>query len=146
MHCTTLNALYYSGGAQRFTLGSTEATDVSDTWKYSFDDPASGWVASAPLPYKANHLSYVTHVDTASGRERHYFLGGQQAEFECCQNVVDTYEFIAEDEVWVPRAPMLFGRGHATASTRSLGCGFIIAGGSINDPVGRLYGTGFPRD
>jgi Kelch motif len=125
------NALYYTGGAQRFTLGSIVATDVNNTYRYSFAAPGAGWIATSPLPYKANHLSYVTHTD-AYGRQRHFFLGGQEAQFECCRNVDRVYEFIAASGTWIKRATMPLARGHASASTRPLGCGFIIAGGSIN--------------
>jgi Kelch motif len=125
------NALYYSGGAQRNKLGSIKATDVTNTYRYSFADPAAGWVETTPLPYHGNHLSYVTHTD-ANGRQRHFFLGGQEREFECCRNVADNYEFIAATESWVRRAPMPMARGHASASTRPIGCGFVIAGGSID--------------
>jgi Kelch motif len=125
------NALYYSGGAQRFTLGNTESTDVTDTYRYFFDNPSAGWVATTPIPYKGNHLSYVTHTD-ALGRQRHFFLGGQVGKYECCQNLADNFEFIAATETWVRRAPLTVPRGHAAASTRPIGCGFIIAGGSIN--------------
>lgn len=125
------NALYYSGGAQRSTLGSVVLTDVTNTYRYSFDDSDAGWVETSPLPYEGNHLSYVTHTDDY-GRQRHFFLGGQEQEFECCRNVADNYEFIAATETWEPRAPMPIERGHASASTRPIGCGFIIAGGSTN--------------
>jgi Kelch motif len=125
------NALYFTGGAQRYTLGSVKANDMNNTYRYSFGDPSSGWVATRSIPYNSNHLSYVTHTDVF-GRQRHFFLGGQEGEFECCRNVADNYEFIASTETWARRAPMLLARGHASASTRPIGCGFIIAGGSIN--------------
>jgi hypothetical protein len=113
---------------------------MNNTYRYSFDNPSAGWMATSPLPYKGNHLSYVTHTDVY-GRERHFFLGGQEAEFECCRNVADNYEFIASTETWVRRASMLLARGHASASTRPIGCGFIIAGGSINAVNGSTVRT-----
>jgi Kelch motif len=125
------NALYFSGGAQRYILGDAKATDVNNTYRYSFGNPSTGWVATSPLPYQGNHLSYVTHTDI-NGNQRHFFLGGQVGQFECCRNNADNYEFIASTEKWVRRAPMIFGRGHASASTRPVACGFIIAAGSIN--------------
>lgn len=128
---TARNSLYYTGGGQRITLGSAHPVDIRNTWKYQLSDPKSGWVASTPFPYLANHLSYVTHRD-GIGRERHFFLGGQVGEVECCANFGFNFEFVARTEKWVRRSSMPIPRGHASSSTRAIGCGFIIAGGSIN--------------
>jgi Kelch motif len=125
------NTLYYTGGGQRLTPGSVNPIDVNNTWKFSLNDPASGWLASTPIPYSANHLSYVTNVN-AMGQERHFVLAGQHAENECCGNLADHFEFLAANETWIRRASMPFPRGHAAASTRAIGNGFIIAGGSAN--------------
>lgn len=134
------NALFYSGGAQRPILGSREAHDQNHTWKFSFDNPAAGWVASTPIPYMANHQSHVTAY--YQGRPRHFFVGGQMGENEKQGNVADIFEFIASNETWVRRSSMPFGRGHTTVSTRAYGCGFIMAGGSINGiPVTKLNRT-----
>jgi hypothetical protein len=125
------NSLYYAGGGQRLVSGSAHPIDVRNTWKFQLNNPQSGWVASTPFPYLANHLSYVTHTDRL-GKERHFFLGGQVGEVECCANFGFNFEFIASTETWVRRSSMPIPRGHASSSTRALGCGFIIAGGSIN--------------
>jgi hypothetical protein len=137
---TALNTLFHSGGRQSFDSTNAGTVDVTNTWKYSLDDPSSGWVASTPIPYKANHQSVVM-LKNALGQERHFFMGGQEKLYECCQNRADTFEFIARDETWLPRAPMLLARGHATASTKPIGCGWIIAGGSVNSPIGKLNRT-----
>ena len=134
-----MNALYYSGGAQRLKLGSREALDRSNTWKFSFDNPTAGWVASTPIPYLANHQSHVTVI--YQGRPRHYFIGGQKGENEKQGNVADIVEFIATNETWRRRASMPYGRGHTTVSTRAFGCGFTMAGGSINSPVNQYNRT-----
>ena len=136
---TVKNALYYSGGAQRPTLGSREAIDKHDTWKFSFSNPSLGWFASTPIPYKANHQSCVTVP--FQGVERHFFAGGQLGENELNGNVADLFEFIASDETWVRRASMPYGRGHTTTSTRAYGCGFIMAGGAINSITTTLNRT-----
>jgi hypothetical protein len=137
---TVQNALYYSGGAQRPKLGSRDAYDQTHTWKFRFDDPAAGWVASTPIPYHANHQSFVT-VHT-QGQERHYFAGGQVGENELNGNVVDVYEFIpSPNERWVRRASMPYGRGHTTTSTRAYKCGFLMAGGAINSYTNTLNRT-----
>ena len=125
------NALYYAGGGQRLVPGSPHPIDVHNTWKYAFDNPQSGWVASAPVPYAANHLSAVTHRN-AIGQERHFFVGGQKGEYEISGNLADNFEFIPAKEEWIRRASMPLPRSHATASTRPVRCGFIIAGGSFN--------------
>ena len=125
------NTLFYAGGGQRLVAGSKDPVDIDNTWKLSLSNAASGWVASTPFPYRANHLSSVTHTDDR-GTERHFFLGGQEREDECCSNIDLNYEFIARTETWVRRASMPIPRGHATSSTRPFGCGFIIAGGSTN--------------
>ena len=125
------NALFYSGGAQRSTVdGNMVTIDQDNTWKYSFDDPSSGWVAATPIPYKANHQSYVTVQ--YQGVDRHYFAGGQLDGREIGGNVADVFEFIPSSETWVRRASMPYGRGHTATSTRAYGCGFLIAGGAIN--------------
>jgi hypothetical protein len=125
------NMLFYSGGGQRVIPNSVHPIDVSDTWKISLTDPSSGWMPSTPIPYQANHLSYVTHQDE-KGTERHFFLAGQKQEYESSGNLAENYEFVAGGETWIRRADMPFPRGHAAASTRAVGCGFIIAGGSAN--------------
>ena len=127
---TIRDTLYFAGGGQRLTAGSLHPIDSDRTFKFSLQNPTAGWVDIASIPYKANHLSSVTQ--TYLGKERHYFVGGQKGEYEVTQNQADLYEFIASNETWVRRAFMPFGRGHTTASTRPIGCGFIVAGGSVN--------------
>jgi hypothetical protein len=136
---TIRNALYYAGGGQRLVPGSPHPVDFNYTWKYSFDNTAVGWVASTPVPYKANHLSSITLVHL--GQERHYFVGGQVGENEKKQNLPNMYEFIASTETWVPRTFMPIGRSHTTSSTRAIGCGFILAGGSVNSATTKLNRT-----
>jgi Kelch motif len=128
---TVQNALYYSGGRQSFTTGNVLTVDVSNTWKFSLTNRAVGWVRATPIPYHANHLSSVTHTN-ALGQERHYFMGGQSLLNEAKGNVADNFEFIAHSETWIRRASMPLARGHTTASTRAVGCGIIVAGGSLN--------------
>jgi hypothetical protein len=128
---TARNALYYAGGGQRLVPGDIHPVDRNNTWKYRIDNPSGGWVAIAPIPYFANHLSSVTHTDSF-GRERHFFAGGQSQEFEAQGNLPDNFEFVAATETWVRRKSMTIARSHSTASTRALGCGFIMAGGSTN--------------
>ena len=125
------NALYYTGGAQRPIVGSRYSKDVTNTWKYSFNDPSHGWVASTPIPYIANHQSVVTNRNVF-GQERHFVLGGQKGDNEITKNVADMYEFIASNETWIRRASMPYERSHASISTHAFGCGFILAGGSRN--------------
>lgn len=125
------NALFYTGGAQRPIAGSRQVKDVTNTWKYSFNDPLSGWLASTAIPYHANHQSSVTNRNMF-GEERHFVLGGQRGSNEITNNIADVYEFIASTETWIRRASLPYGRSHASISTRAIGCGFIVAGGSLN--------------
>ena len=124
---TASNALILAGGATR-TPGTT---DHRDTWKYSFGNPSAGWVKQADLPLLSNHLSYVTVTDD-TGKERHYWMGGQSLGNEAIGNHAEVYEYDVQNNVWIQRASMPIPRGHASGSTRAIGCGFIIAGGTSN--------------
>jgi hypothetical protein len=128
-------ALYYVGGAQRPFPGVLFANDTNKVWKYSLNHTELGWVASTPIPYLGNHISYVSAKD-ASGTRRHFLLGGQSGEDERLGNLADVYEFFPETATWIRRASMPFGRSHSTASVRAIGCGFIVAGGAINNFAG----------
>jgi N-acetylneuraminic acid mutarotase len=83
------------------------------------------------MPLLSNHMSYVTAVDNA-GAERHYFLGGQKGGAESEGNFDDVYEFDPVQEVWTQRQDMPLTRGHASASTRAVSCGFFIIAGTSN--------------
>jgi hypothetical protein len=127
------NTLYYAGGGQRLRPGSAYTTDVNHTWKLELHNIRAGWKPSTPIPYAANHMSYVTHR-TKNGKERHFMLGGQISENEHNGNLNYHYEFIPDHETWIERAPIPFPRGHSASSTRMIRCGYIIAGGAINNP------------
>jgi N-acetylneuraminic acid mutarotase len=130
------NTIYYSGGAQRPIPGNRFAVDQVNSWKISLVNTAAGWRNTTPIQYQGNHQSYVT-VNYLQHEERHYVLGGQRGENEATGNVNDMFEFHSNTETWSRKANMIFPRGHATVSTRSLGvCGFIIAGGAINGDSG----------
>lgn len=124
--------IFYAGGSKRPILGNRFSVDIDNVWKYTFAPGKNKWVASTPIPFKANHMSSVTHRDAVTNKERHFFLGGQIGENEHTGNVPDMFEFIVSTEQWVRRASMPMGRGHAMASTRPIGCGFFIASGSVN--------------
>ena len=124
--------IFYASGSKRPILGDRFSYDINTVWKYTFAPGKNKWVASTPIPFQSNHMSSVTHRDTVTKKERHFFLGGQIGENERTGNVADMFEFIVSSETWVRRASMPMGRGHAMASTRPIGCGFIIASGSVN--------------
>jgi hypothetical protein len=128
---STLNALIFSAGAIRPTPQKRTAVDYNTTWMYSLSNPSAGWVVRAPMPFKANHMSSVTATD-ATGRERHYFTGGQLAENEPNGNIVEHYEYDALKDFWTQRKNMTIPRGHAASSTRAIGCGFIMVAGCTN--------------
>jgi Galactose oxidase, central domain len=88
--------------------------------------------------YLPNHLSYVTH--RLGGQERHFFWLVKKQNVNGTSVDRTTFEFIPSNETWIRRASLPFGRGHMSASTRAIGCGFLIAGGSINSsPPYRVY-------
>ena len=134
LYDTSRQALFYTAGAQRPFTDSRHADDFSDTWMYSFNNPGLGWtvMVTAQIPFLGNHMSYVTAKDPF-GRERHFCLGGQKGENEALGNNKDNYEWDAENEAWFKRQSMPFSRGHASSSTRAIGCGFVIAGGTTNE-------------
>jgi Kelch motif len=126
---TASDSLIFAGGATR----TPNTNDHPDTWKYSFANPGAGWVKQTDLPLLANHLSSVTAKD-GSGKEHHYWMGGQSGGNECCGNHAEVYEYVpdAQGGQWIPRKFMPLTRGHAASSTKAIGCGFIIAGGTTN--------------
>jgi hypothetical protein len=131
--------LYYIGGAQRLVQGKSEAVDLNNSWKFDLLQSSAGWVASTSVPYKVNHLSAVTTM--FHDQERHFVVGGQIGEKEVTENLADVFEFFVSNETYVRRASMPFGRSHTTISTRAIGCGFIVAGGSVNSNNGKKNRT-----
>lgn len=133
---TATNALYYAAGGTRDKENPTrDINDVNAFYKYNFDNPSAGWVNLGACPYNANHISAVTAFDQ-SGNERHYFLGGQIGKDECRSNLNHVYEWNAVTAKWTQRANIPFPRGHAPSSVVPIGCGFVMAGGSINSRTG----------
>ena len=138
---TATNSLYYAAGGTRDLVAPTrEIYDVNAFYKYSFDNTGAGWIDMGSCPYNANHISAVTAYDK-SGKEHHYFLAGQIGKDECRSNLDKVYEWDAVTMQWTQRANMPFPCGHAPSSTIPIGCGFVIAGGSINSPTGCYYRT-----
>jgi hypothetical protein len=131
---TAMDALIFSGGAQRPVPGSIFAVDYNTTWMYSFRALGAKWVRKAPIPYRANHISFVTTKD-ALGRDRHFFVGGQEQENEASGNMRNHYEYVVSNDTWIPRMPLPIPRGHASSSTRAVGCGYLVAGGTTNGKV-----------
>jgi hypothetical protein len=129
---STLNSIIYAGGAQRTIQGQPGAIDYKDTWMYSLDNPTAGWVSQSKMPFFGNHMNAVTVVD-GNGKERHYIFGGQVGDYELWGNTATMYEYVATSDTWIKRTPMPFGRGHSTSAVRSIGCGFVVAGGRTNE-------------
>jgi Kelch motif len=130
-----LNALIFAGGAQRPTPHLKFSIDFNTTWLYALNATDKvGWVERAPIPFTGNHLSFVTARD-ANGTERHFFSGGQRAEDEAHGNNVEHFEYNAVDDVWIPRRLLTLPRGHASSSTRAVGCGYLVAAGATNGGI-----------
>jgi hypothetical protein len=127
---TNRNSLIFAAGADR-KQGSRDTYDPPTTWMYDFDNVSAGWVQKQDIPYVGNHISYVTAYD-ATGRERHYFVGGQISGDEFNGNVPDNVEWDAGNEQWIEREPMPFPRGHSASSTRAIACGYITIAGATN--------------
>jgi hypothetical protein len=128
---SSVNAIVYAGGSQRLTQGQPVAIDYKDTWMYSFNNPAAGWVQQSNIPFYGNHMNSITVFD-GSGKERHYVFGGQVGDYELWGNIETMYEYIAATDKWIQRASMPFARGHSTSAVRAVGCGFLVAGGRTN--------------
>jgi N-acetylneuraminic acid mutarotase len=121
------NSLLYTAGATR--RGTT--VDFNTTWELDLDNLATGWIQRADIPYKGNHISRV--AATYQGKNRYYVAGGQLQQQEKSGNQNSLYEWDVINSQWIQRANMTIARGHASSSTRPYGCGFIMAGGAIND-------------
>jgi len=129
---TNHNALIFAGGAERPEPGNPHAEDYQHTWMLELDNIGAKWKEKAEIPFLSNHMSYTTVRDSA-GVEHHMFLAGQVGENEFTGNIKDNYEYIVQTDTWVKHVDMPFTRGHASSSTRDIGCGLIIAGGSTNE-------------
>jgi hypothetical protein len=131
------DALIFVGGTRRNVSKSTEIMDTPDTFILRLNDTQRGWLRNAkPKPYTGNHISFVTVYDTCSsnvGIQRHYFFGGQVGQNESNANINLVYEYNVSNDEWIQRSSMPFGRGHTGTSTMSYGCGFLVAGGAINN-------------
>jgi N-acetylneuraminic acid mutarotase len=130
------NALYFSAGAIRPRANDRHAEDQDETWMLPLDDvedpnKEAKWNELAPAELTSNHIGFVSAKD-GTGNERYFFYGGQDGEDEPDGNYDDMYEYLPSSNTWEARKSMPFGRGHTSASTRPIGCGFIIAGGAIN--------------
>jgi len=129
------NSLIFSAGAERPKAGDPNAFDYRHTWVLNLGNSGAGWKAKADIPFLSNHMSFVTVTD-AAGKSRHIFVGGQVGENEKSGNVADNYEYDVKNDKWIKLKNMPMTRGHAASSTRAMGCGFIIAGGSTNSNGG----------
>ena len=136
------NVLIFVGGTRRnSTASKTVVLDTNDTFILRLNDTSAGWSRNAqPKPYVGNHISFVTVNDTCSvtkrGIERHYFFGGQIGQNESSGNLNNVYEYNVSADTWTQRQFMPFGRGHTGTSSISFDCGFILAGGAINNGIG----------
>jgi hypothetical protein len=127
------NSLIFAGGGVR-EVQDDHAVDYNTTWMYSLSSPQNGWVEKAPIPYKGNHISFVTAYD-GTNSQRHFFLGGQESEGEAWDNIASHYEYVVASNTWVARQSLPFPRGHASSSTHYIGCGFVLVAGCKNGGI-----------
>jgi N-acetylneuraminic acid mutarotase len=125
-HIKETNSLVYAAGATR----STQTIDSNRTFELDLDNLDAGWTRLQDIPYKANHVSFVTAY--YQGKPRYYWAGGQLTWNEANGNQDDLVELDQATKTWIRRADMTLARGHASTSTVAYGCGFIMAGGAIN--------------
>jgi hypothetical protein len=128
---STLDALIYSAGSQRPKRGVKGSFDFQTTWMYLLNNTAAGWVRKTDIPFHGNHMNFVTAHDE-NGKERHYFFGGQHGDEELTGNTDEMYEYDAVADTWMKRQNIPYPLGHAAATARAIGCGFLIAGGRLN--------------
>lgn len=131
---STYNALVFGAGAIRPFSGKLYAEDQPEAWMYSFENPSAGWVRVADVLFPANHQQYATAIDS-TGKERHYFLGGQIGRDEKEGNLDTVAEYDFASNTWTPKNPMPIPRSHATSSTRAYGCGFVMVSGTTNGHI-----------
>lgn len=133
------DALMFVGGTRRNVTNDTITLyDTNDTFVLHLNNMNAGWSSTAAKkPYAANHISFVTVNDTCTvsppGKQRHYIMGGQVGQNESNGNINLLYEYNFGTNTWTQRRSMPFGRGHFGTSVLPLGCGFIIAGGAVNN-------------
>lgn len=136
---TTLAVLTFVGGATRELSSSghvfsADAVDHDEAWMMAphvTEPQYGGWFKQADFPLFGNHLSFVSTLDD-TGRERHFFMGGQIGELEKNHNLDELYEYDLLLDQFFARANMPLARGHASSSTLPYACGFLLAGGSVN--------------
>jgi N-acetylneuraminic acid mutarotase len=126
------NVAVFAGGAIRPTAGNAHAEDRRDAWKIDLGNMSAGWQRVTEIPFKSNHMSFVTAKD-GTGAEHHFFVGGQVGENEITGNVDDNYEYNVAADTWIQHPNMPFTRGHAASSTRAYGNGYIVVAGSTNE-------------
>jgi hypothetical protein len=122
------NSLLFATGAVR---QPDVWVDYNQTWELDFDNMTNKWQSLQYIPYAANHIGHVTAK--YQGRNRYFMLGGQIAWDEGNGNVADNYEWDNISRKWIKRKSMPYARGHISSSTVAYGCGFFIAGGSLNN-------------
>lgn len=126
------NSLTFAGGAERPNANNAHAEDYTDTWTLELDNLGAGWKRKKDIPFLANHMSFVTARD-GKGKEVHIFVAGQIGENEYTGNIKDNYRYDVANDQWIKLQDMILTRGHAASSTRAIGNGFLIAGGSTNE-------------
>ena len=126
------NTLLYATGASRPDPKRRLYTiDHDDVWELNLNNLNAGWQTKPKIPYKGNHMGFVTVK--YQGKERHYYHGGQSGEAENDTNQNTMYEWIQSSSQWIKRQDLPIGRGHYSSSVVPYKeCGFLIFGGRYN--------------
>jgi hypothetical protein len=129
------SSLVYAAGAIRPNVGFSAAIESNSTFELPLLNLSAGWkILDNSVPYRAKYVSFVT--TKIEGHERHYLFGGHTDEVKPNGNLANVFEWMHGLKKWERRADMSFGRGGASTSTIPYGCGFLVAGGTINTASG----------
>jgi N-acetylneuraminic acid mutarotase len=131
---TKRHSLIFATGADRHnTVDIRTIVDHYDVWELNLNNTSRGWIAKAPIPYRANHVGHTT-INYKNEGELHYVLGGQVGANEKSGNLGFMYAYNSTSNAWTRLQNLPVPRGHFSSSVVPYkNCGFFIVGGAINN-------------